>query len=145
MFELPEETRSSTEAMRRAVSDQIRALRELSDIVSQSGRAFDVADRSRPAPARPQREAAPQGPARQVQAAPAQKPEPAKPEYDVSDDDAFDVEQEIAASFMTDGNLAVYDVNRNCSLAALAAPALSAAVLVVYVLVDNVDNVDVWL
>ena len=113
VFELPEETRTSTEAMRRAVSDQIRALRELSDIVSNSGRAFDVSDRSRPAQVRPQREerqiAADRSsePARSYATAPALKaPAPEKAGFAFTDDDAFDVEKEIAASFMSDGNLA---------------------------------------
>ncbi len=42
VFELPEETRESTSAMRRAVTEQINALKELSDIVAKSGRTFDV-------------------------------------------------------------------------------------------------------
>ena len=44
VFELPEETRESTSAMRRAVSEQINALKELSEIVSRSGRMLDVSD-----------------------------------------------------------------------------------------------------
>src|SRR5690606_10389621 len=39
---LPEETRESTSAMRKAVSEQISALKELADIVAKSGRAFDI-------------------------------------------------------------------------------------------------------
>src|SRR5690606_12113397 len=54
VMQLPEETRESTSAMRRAVSEQINALKELSDIVARSGRVIDVADNratARPAPA----------------------------------------------------------------------------------------------
>ncbi len=42
VFELPEETRESTRGHASRGVDQIRALRELSDIVSTSGRALDV-------------------------------------------------------------------------------------------------------
>ncbi|MDZ7823527.1 MAG: hypothetical protein U5K75_05445 [Ahrensia sp.] len=41
---LPEETRESANAMRRAVSEQINALKDLSRIVEDSGRAFDIND-----------------------------------------------------------------------------------------------------
>ena len=43
VLELPEETLQSTSKMRRAVSDQINALKELSDIVAKSGRMYDAA------------------------------------------------------------------------------------------------------
>ena len=46
-MQLPEETKESTSAMRKAVSEQIKALKELSEIVSKSGRTFDVSDRRR--------------------------------------------------------------------------------------------------
>jgi hypothetical protein len=45
VLELPEETKQSTSAMRRAVGEQINALKELADIVAKSGRTFDVSDR----------------------------------------------------------------------------------------------------
>ena len=43
VLELPEETRESTSKMRRAVSEQINALKELSDIVAKTGRMYDAA------------------------------------------------------------------------------------------------------
>jgi archaellum component FlaC len=43
VMELPEETRESTSKMRRAVSEQINALKELSDIVTKTGRSYDAA------------------------------------------------------------------------------------------------------
>ena len=52
-MQLPEETKESTGAMRKAVSEQIKALKELSDIVAKSGRTFDVA------PARAERQPQP--------------------------------------------------------------------------------------
>ena len=45
--DLPQETAQQAAAMRRAVADQIKALEELSEIVTRSGRAYDV---SQPAP-----------------------------------------------------------------------------------------------
>ncbi len=56
VMELPEETRESTAKMRRAVSEQINALKELSDIVAKSGRMYDASpsqaeQRIAPAPA----------------------------------------------------------------------------------------------
>jgi len=48
VFELPEETNEAATAMRRVVSDQIKALRELTAVVTASGADFDVAE---PAPA----------------------------------------------------------------------------------------------
>jgi hypothetical protein len=52
-IDMPVEAKESTTAIRRAVSEQINALKELSDIVAKSGRMFDVSDRgsSRAAPA----------------------------------------------------------------------------------------------
>ncbi|MEX2373193.1 MAG: kinesin, partial [Dehalococcoidia bacterium] len=71
VFELPEETRESTSAMRRAVSEQINALKELSDIVSRSGRMLDVSE----APARSQAPA-PRAPEPQRPPEPARRPAP---------------------------------------------------------------------
>ena len=53
VIDMPVEAKESTTAIRRAVSEQINALKELSDIVAKSGRMFDVSDRgsSRPAAA----------------------------------------------------------------------------------------------
>lgn len=42
IVELPEEARQSTSAMRKAITEQINALKELSDIVAKSGRLHDV-------------------------------------------------------------------------------------------------------
>jgi hypothetical protein len=57
VLDMPEEAKQSTKAMRRAVTEQINALKELSDIVAKSGRTIDVSERS----AQPQsRSAAPQ-------------------------------------------------------------------------------------
>jgi hypothetical protein len=47
VLELPRETQESTAAMRRVVADQIKALNELTEIVTRSGRSTDV---GRPAP-----------------------------------------------------------------------------------------------
>jgi hypothetical protein len=47
VLDLPQETSETAEAMRRVVSDQIRALKELAALVSDSGATFDVAE---PAP-----------------------------------------------------------------------------------------------
>ncbi len=44
VIDLPRETQEATAAMRRVVSEQIKALNELSDIVAQSGRASDVSE-----------------------------------------------------------------------------------------------------
>ena len=44
---MPVEAKESTTAIRRAVSEQINALKELSDIVAKSGRMYDVSDRAR--------------------------------------------------------------------------------------------------
>ena len=59
VFELPMEAKESTTAIRRAVSEQINALKELSEIVAKSGRNNDVSE-ARPACAcaRPRRRAA---------------------------------------------------------------------------------------
>ena len=44
VFELPEETNEAASAMRRVVSDQIKALKELTAVVTASGADFDVAE-----------------------------------------------------------------------------------------------------
>ncbi len=44
VLELPQETSETAEAMRRVVSDQIRALKELAALVTESGAAYDVAE-----------------------------------------------------------------------------------------------------
>ena len=44
VLELPQETSETAEAMRRVVSDQIRALKELAELVTDSGAAYDVAE-----------------------------------------------------------------------------------------------------
>ena len=55
VIDMPVEAKESTTAIRRAVSEQINALKELSEIVAKSGRMFDVSDRgsSRAAPPPP--------------------------------------------------------------------------------------------
>ena len=47
VLELPQETQEAANAMRRVVSDQIKALKELAAVVSASGASFDIAE---PAP-----------------------------------------------------------------------------------------------
>ena len=44
VLDLPQETTETTEAMRRVVSDQIRALKELAALVSESGASYDIAE-----------------------------------------------------------------------------------------------------
>ena len=68
-FDLPEETRESAAAMRRAVSDQIKALQDLASLVGQTSRRAEIAEPAaqRQAPARP----------RQQAPAPRQEPAPA--------------------------------------------------------------------
>ena len=67
-FDLPEEAKENAAAMRRAVSEQIRALQDLSQLVGKSTRQFEV---SEPAP----RAAAP-APAPVVERPVAQRPQP---------------------------------------------------------------------
>ena len=81
--ELPQETAQQAASMRRAVADQIKALEELNEIVTRSGRAYDV---SQPAPVNAGRSAQPVSP-RRVEPAPARTvaepqraPEPPRPE-----------------------------------------------------------------
>src|SRR5688500_12874948 len=57
VFELPMEAKESTTAIRRAVSEQINALKELSEIVAKSGRSNDMSTARQAAPA--PRQAAP--------------------------------------------------------------------------------------
>ena len=49
VLDLPQETSETTEAMRRVVSDQIRALKELAALVSDSGATYDVVEPDLPA------------------------------------------------------------------------------------------------
>ncbi|MBN9059728.1 MAG: hypothetical protein J0H21_11145, partial [Rhizobiales bacterium] len=51
VLELPAETRESADAMRRVVTDQLKALTELSDIVGKHGKSLDVSVPGTPAPA----------------------------------------------------------------------------------------------
>jgi len=76
VLDLPEETKETTTAMRRAVSEQINALKELSDIVARSGRSASdqTGQPRRPAPAPAPRQAAPQAPQRAVAPPPAPEP-----------------------------------------------------------------------
>jgi ABC-type transporter Mla subunit MlaD len=78
--DLPQETAQQAAAMRRAVADQIKALEALSEIVTRSGRAYDV---SQPAPVNAERAAQPVPP-RRVEPAraaePPRAPEPPRPE-----------------------------------------------------------------
>jgi ABC-type transporter Mla subunit MlaD len=74
VLDMPEEAKQSTTAIRRAVTEQINALKELSDIVAKSGRTVDVSEprpAQRPAPQAP----APRAPEPPRRAAPAQAPE----------------------------------------------------------------------
>jgi hypothetical protein len=81
VVELPQETAQQAASMRRAVADQIKALEELSEIVTRSGRAYDV---SQPAPFNAGRAAQPVSsrrlePARAAVDSP-RGPEPPRPE-----------------------------------------------------------------
>ena len=49
VLELPQETAEQASAMRRVISDQIKALNELAGIVSNSGAGFDVSEATAPA------------------------------------------------------------------------------------------------
>lgn len=62
ILELPDETEKNASAMRRVVTDQIAALRDLSAIVEKSGKVLDASQpvAKRPAPAPQQRYSAPQ-------------------------------------------------------------------------------------
>jgi hypothetical protein len=73
---MPQEAQESTTAIRRAVSEQINALKELSDIVAKSGRAVDVSEPRGSRPAAPQAPKAPE-PQQRRQAQP--EPAPQRP------------------------------------------------------------------
>ncbi|MCI0736062.1 MAG: apolipoprotein acyltransferase, partial [Beijerinckiaceae bacterium] len=84
--DLPQETAQQAAALRRAVADQIKALEELSDIVTRSGRAYDIsqpvsfgAERAALLPAAPRRiePVRPQEPARTPAQAPGAAGRPA--------------------------------------------------------------------
>ena len=47
VLELPDETRQSADSMRRVVTDQIKALKDLSEIVTRSGKALDATSAAR--------------------------------------------------------------------------------------------------
>ncbi|HEY1885494.1 MAG TPA: hypothetical protein VGG86_05500, partial [Roseiarcus sp.] len=51
VLDLPQETSETADAMRRVVSDQIKALKELAALVADSGGAYDVVEPSAPAAA----------------------------------------------------------------------------------------------
>ena len=70
VLELPRETQDATGEMRRVVADQIKALNELSSLVSRSGRSVDVAQPQ----AQPQRRVAESGGRAVAAAAPAAAP-----------------------------------------------------------------------
>jgi hypothetical protein len=87
--DLPKETAQQAASMRRAVADQIKALEELGDIVTRSGRSLDVsapaqpspsyappAVTARPAPASPRRAEPPRPAAKPPRAQAAAQPEP---------------------------------------------------------------------
>ncbi|WP_432421221.1 hypothetical protein [Mesorhizobium huakuii] len=73
VIEMPEEAKESTSAIRRAVSEQINALKELSDIVAKSGRGGG--DAAEPRPLRPAPQAPAARPAEPPRRAPAPQPE----------------------------------------------------------------------
>ena len=73
VLDMPAEAKESTTAIRRAVTEQINALKELSEIVARSGRTLDVAE---PRPARPAPPPAPE-PARRAPQPAMSQPEPA--------------------------------------------------------------------
>ena len=71
--DLPRETSEQAAAMRRVVADQMKALNELTEVVTRSGRAYDVAE-----PRRSASEPARQEPARQEPARARRRAEPAR-------------------------------------------------------------------
>lgn len=75
VMELPEETRQSADAMRKVVADQIAALRDLSEIVTKSGKALDSA----PSRSTPQRAFGSETTATRPVAAP--RPQPIAPAF----------------------------------------------------------------
>ncbi|MGW9332579.1 hypothetical protein ACWGRX_21050, partial [Bosea sp. NPDC055594] len=95
VLDLPRETQESTAAMRRVVADQIKALNELTEIVTRSGRSSDVARPSSDAAGRRAAAGAASAPAQVVATVPSPRmpalmeplrasidptPEPARPE-----------------------------------------------------------------
>ncbi|RVD13274.1 kinesin, partial [Mesorhizobium sp. M4B.F.Ca.ET.017.02.2.1] len=86
VIEMPEEAKESTSAIRRAVSEQINALKELSDIVAKSGRSGSSESGEprglRPAPQAPARPAEPlrRPPAPQQSQQPQPQPERRAPQ-----------------------------------------------------------------
>jgi hypothetical protein len=82
VLDMPVEAKESTSAIRRAVAEQINALKELSDIVAKTGRTVDIPDE--PRPQRPAPQAAPRAAApsprpaaqRAQERAPQRAPEP---------------------------------------------------------------------
>ena len=76
VLDMPQEAKESTTAIRRAVGEQIKALKELSDIVAKSGRTIDVSDKGEPQ-ALPRRLVPPQG---RPRGAPAVRQRVVKPE-----------------------------------------------------------------
>jgi hypothetical protein len=80
VLEIPRETQDATGEMRRVVSEQLKALTELSTLVQRSGRAVDaatpqVSEPKRPEPTAPAAAAAKPVAAAPAKAAPAPKPE----------------------------------------------------------------------
>ena len=84
VLEMPQEAKESTTAIRRAVGEQIKALKELSDIVAKSGRSIDVSDTSpppeQPKPTPPRRLVPPQPRAAERKPDPAPKAEKPRPQ-----------------------------------------------------------------
>jgi hypothetical protein len=81
MTELPQEAKQSTSAMRHAITEQINALKELSEIVSKSGRLQDTGYEipATPTPSLP-RSAPPEQPAAPVAEKPRQQQQAAAPQ-----------------------------------------------------------------
>jgi hypothetical protein len=88
VMELPDETKESAQAMRRVVSDQIKALKDLSDIVARTSRTQDAAASNAPSPIARAMASAPAAPTpveparaipEPVAAAPAPTPVPTPP------------------------------------------------------------------
>ena len=81
--DLPQETAQQAAAMRKIVADEIKALKELTEMVTRSGRSLDVStplptpERAPPAPARPAQPPRPAEPQRT--SAPSQPSEPRQP------------------------------------------------------------------
>ncbi|MGO4834352.1 kinesin, partial [Rhizobiaceae sp. 2RAB30] len=76
VIDMPVEAKESTTAIRRAVTEQINALKELSDIVARSGRTTDVGERSLSRPtATPAQAPAPAAPAARAPE-PPRRPQP---------------------------------------------------------------------